>query len=68
MNDTSYRKWGARTITAIAGLLIMWASTGSWDTEETIGLITLVSGAVVSLLVPAEDAVKSERAARRNRP
>lgn len=54
-NGTSLRKWGARTVTGLAGLLIMWSSTGSWDQEESIALITLVSGAIVSLLVPAKD-------------
>lgn len=42
------RKWFTARITAVAGLLTMWATTGSWDTEETIALITVVSAAALA--------------------
>ena len=46
------RKWAAARITALTGLLIMWATTGSWDVEETVALITLVSESGLSYLIP----------------
>lgn len=39
-------------ITAVSALLTMWATTGSWDLEETIGLIGLVSEGAISYLTP----------------
>ena len=46
------RKWIAARITALTGLLTMWVSTGSWDREESIALIALVSAASVAYLTP----------------
>lgn len=45
-------KYLAARVTAIAGLLTMWATTGSWDTEETVALIALCSEAAISYLTP----------------
>lgn len=46
------RKWAAARITALTGLAVMWATTGSWDVEETVAAITLVSEAALSYLIP----------------
>lgn len=48
------RKWFASRVTAVSGLLIMWATTGTWDTEETIALITLATAASLAWLIPNE--------------
>jgi hypothetical protein len=48
-------KWWAARITALTGLAIMWVTTGSWDTEETVAAITLVSAGLISWLVPNSD-------------
>jgi hypothetical protein len=45
-------KWLAARVTGIAGVLTMWATTGSWDTEETVALIALCSEAAISYLTP----------------
>ena len=45
-------KWLAARVTGLAGLLTMWATTGSWDTEETVALIALCSEAAISYLTP----------------
>lgn len=55
MNGTNMRKWGVRTITGLAGILVMWATTGSWDTEETVALITWGAAASSSFLVPPDE-------------
>ncbi len=53
MNGSSpTRKWIVRTVTSLTGFAIMWATTGSWDTEETVAMITIVSAAIISYLVP----------------
>lgn len=44
------RKWLAARITALTGVLTMWASTGSWDAEETVAALTFVSAAAVAWL------------------
>lgn len=46
------RKWFATQVTAIAGLLTMWATTGGWNQEETVALIALVSQAAIGYLTP----------------
>lgn len=66
MNDQASwaptRKWIARTVVAIAGLLTTWASTGTWDKEETIMAITIGTAALVSYLVPnGSDDLKAGR-------
>lgn len=48
-------KWKAARIVAVAALLTMWATTGSWDTEETVGLIGLLSEAGVAYYTPNEE-------------
>lgn len=45
------RKWFTARITAVTGLLIMWATTGSWGQEETIAAITIVSAAALAYQV-----------------
>jgi hypothetical protein len=49
------KKWAVTQITAVAALLVMWATTGSWDTEETVALIGLVSQAGIGYLTPNAD-------------
>ena len=61
MNGTDLRKWGARTITALSGVAIMYLTTGSWDQEESIALVTAVSAALVSLLVPPSEGTRTYR-------
>lgn len=46
------RKWLVTQITAVAAVLTMWVTTGSWDAEETVALIGLISQAGISYLVP----------------
>lgn len=46
------RKWIATQITALAAILVMWQSTGSWDVEETVALIGFLSQASIGWLVP----------------
>lgn len=50
------RKWFVSVVTAVTGLLIMWVTSGSWDQEETVGLITLVSGSIATYLIPNDPA------------
>jgi hypothetical protein len=49
------RKWIARTIVALGGLATSWATTGSWDQEETVMAITVAVAAAVSYLLPNAD-------------
>lgn len=49
------KKWAVTQITAVAAILVMWVTTGAWDTEETIALIGLVSQAGISYLTPNAD-------------
>lgn len=46
------RKWIAARVTGLAAVLTMWATTGTWDTEETIALIGLLTEAAISYLTP----------------
>jgi len=48
------RKWLAATVVAVTGLLTTWATTGSWDQEETLMAITIVSARLVAYLIPNE--------------
>lgn len=48
------RKWFAARVIAVTGLVTMWLSTGSWDTEESIALVSLVSAGAVAYLTPNE--------------
>lgn len=50
--DAPTRKWVAARIIALSALLTMWATTGSWDTEETVALIGLLTEAAVAYLTP----------------
>lgn len=45
-------KWLVARITGLTALLTMWATTGSWDLEETVALIGLLSEAAISWLTP----------------
>jgi hypothetical protein len=45
------RKWGASTVGALGTVLIMWATTGTWDQEETVASITLGVTAVTAYLL-----------------
>lgn len=55
------RKWWATQVTAATALAIMWATTGSWDQEETISAIGLASQALLSWLVPNDPAAAGGR-------
>jgi hypothetical protein len=46
------RKWWATQVTALTGLALMYVTTGGWDQEESIGLITIISQAALAWLVP----------------
>lgn len=46
------KKWVATQITAVAAVLTMWVTTGSWDQEETVALIGLISQAALAWYVP----------------
>lgn len=45
------RKWAASTVGAIGTVLIMWATTGTWDQEETVASITLGVTAITAYLL-----------------
>lgn len=49
------KKWLTTQITAVAALLVMWVTTGAWDTEETIALIGLISQAALGYIVPNDN-------------
>ena len=46
------RKWFVSTVGGIGTVLIMWATTGTWDQEETVGAITLAVTAFSTWLIP----------------
>lgn len=46
------RKWIAARIVGVVGVLTMWATTGTWDVEETVALLALVSEGTLSWLTP----------------
>lgn len=46
------RKLVVRTITALIGLATMWATTGTWDTEETVMALTIVGATAVHYFTP----------------
>jgi hypothetical protein len=49
------KKWLVTQITAASALALMWVTTGSWDQEETVGLIGLLTQAALGYLQPNED-------------
>jgi hypothetical protein len=49
------KKWIASRVTALAGLATMWVTTGSWDQEESVAAIALVTAAIISYLIPNTD-------------
>lgn len=51
------RKWLVAQVTAIGALLTMWATTGTWDQEETVALIGLFVQAVSTYLIPNDPGV-----------
>jgi hypothetical protein len=46
------RKWGASTVGGIGTVGIMWATTGTWDVEETVAAITLTVTAISTWMLP----------------
>ena len=46
------RKWGVNVITLASALALMYVSTGSWDQEESVALIGLITTALTTYLVP----------------
>lgn len=49
------KKWIVTQITAVAAVATMWVTTGSWDTEETVALIGLLTQASLGYLQPNND-------------
>ena len=49
------RKWIAAQLTALAAIAVMYVTSGTWDTEESIALIGWFVAASTSYLVPNED-------------
>lgn len=49
------KKWIVTQIAAAAAVATMWATTGSWDTEETVALIGLITQAAAAYLTPNQD-------------
>lgn len=49
------RKWFAARVVALTTLATTWATTGSWDREETLFTIGIASAALLSWLVPNKD-------------
>ena len=52
------RKWMAARIIALGALATMWATTGSFDQEETIAAIGIFVEAGVSYLTPNQPPVE----------
>lgn len=52
------RKWMVARVTALAALAAMYLTTGSWDTEESIAAVGLVSEALISYLTPNQPPVE----------
>lgn len=46
------RKWMAAQVAAAAVIAVMWARTGSWDTEETVAAIGWLTQAATTYLLP----------------
>jgi hypothetical protein len=46
------RKWWATQVTALAALAVMYFTTGSWNTEESVAAVGVVSQALIAYLVP----------------
>ena len=49
------RKWIVARITALAAVATMYITTGSWDTEESLALVGLITEALISYLTPNHD-------------
>lgn len=48
------RKWWATQVTALAAIVTMYFTTGSWDQEESVALVGLVAQAAVGWLTSNE--------------
>lgn len=48
------RKWWVTQITAVTALAVMYLTTGSWDVEESVSAVGIVSQAAIAWLVPNE--------------
>lgn len=48
------RKWMANVIVGVGSVLTAWATTGAWDTEETVAAIGLFVAAGTTYLLPNE--------------
>lgn len=46
------RKWIAARVVGVGAILTMFATTGTWDVEESVALIGLLTESFVSWLVP----------------
>lgn len=45
------KKWIVTQVTAAAALAVMYLTTGSWDTEESVAAVGLVSQAIIGYVV-----------------
>jgi len=46
------RKWWATQVTAFAGLVAAWISTGAWNQQLSVAAVALLGQAAVGYLVP----------------
>ena len=46
------RKWGVSVLTGAGALATMFLTSGSWDVEESIGLVGLIVTAGSTYLIP----------------
>jgi len=49
------RKWAVNVVTTLVGIAIMFVTTGAWDVEESVALLTLVGAASTTYLIPNAD-------------
>jgi hypothetical protein len=45
------KKWIVTQVTALAALATMYLTTGTWDTEESVAAVGIVSQAVIGYVV-----------------
>jgi phage portal protein BeeE len=50
------RKWGVLQIASAVGLATMYITSGSWDQEESIALVTWLGAAASTYLIPNAEA------------
>lgn len=48
------RKWWVTQVTAVAALAVMYLTTGSWDVEESVAAVGIITQALGAWLMPNE--------------